>query len=89
MTYPSPGNKLFSVESNFSKETEIDSEIFLLNRRRFKLSKCSALVRALTSFHFNVFLKRFDMLSQCLTLSVTKKVISYSLVLGQQPLKAL
>ena len=31
------------------------------------------------------FLKNgFDMVSQCFVLSVTKKVISYSLVLGQQ-----
>ena len=29
------------------------------------------------------------MLSQCLVPSITKKVISYSLVLGQQPLIAL
>ena len=48
------------------------------------------IVGALTSFHFNFFLeKRFDMLNQCLLLSITEKVISYSLVLRQQPLIAL
>ena len=31
------------------------------------------LLRALTSFHINVFKKRFDMFSQCLVPSVTKK----------------
>ena len=44
------------------------------------------LAQALTSVHFNVFHKRFHMLSQCLVPSITKKVISYLLVLGQQPL---
>ena len=34
------------------------------------------IVRALTSFHFNIFHKRFDMLSQCPTLSITKKANS-------------
>ena len=33
--------------------------------------------------------KRFDMLSQSLVPSITKKVNSYSLVLGQQPFIAL
>ena len=33
--------------------------------------------------------KRFDMLSQCHVPSITKKVISYSLVLEQQSLTAL
>ena len=47
------------------------------------------IVRALTSFHFNVFLSKFDKFIQCLLPSVTKKVISYSLVLEQQPLIAL
>ena len=36
------------------------------------------LVEALTSFHFNDLLKRFDMLSQCLVPSVIKKVNSSS-----------
>ena len=35
------------------------------------------------------FKKTFGMLSQCLVLSITKKVSSYSLVLGQHPLTAL
>ena len=35
------------------------------------------------------FKKRYDMLSQCLVVSITKKVSSHSLVLGQQPLIAL
>ena len=40
---------------------------------------------ALTSFHFNAFKNRFDMVSQCLLPSKTKKVISYYwLVLRQQ-----
>ena len=34
------------------------------------------IVRALTSFHFDVLLKSFDILSQCLVLSITRKVIS-------------
>ena len=52
-----------------------------------KIFYIDILVWALTSFQFNVFLKkRFDMLSQCLVQSLTKKVISYSLGLGQQPL---
>ena len=46
-------------------------------------------VRALTSFHFNVFSKRFNRLRQYLVMSITKKVISYLLVLGQQTLIAL
>ena len=46
------------------------------------------LVEVLTSFQFNVFLKRFDMLSQCLVPSITKNINSYSLALGQQPLLA-
>ena len=33
--------------------------------------------------------KRFNMLSRCLVASITKKVISYLLVLRQQPLRAL
>ena len=32
-------------------------------------------------FHFNIFLKRFDMLGQCLVQSVNKKLISFLLVL--------
>ena len=35
------------------------------------------------------FFKRFDKLSQCRIPSITKKVNSYSLVLGQQPFIAL
>ena len=35
------------------------------------------------------FLKRCDMLSLCLVLSITKKIFSYSLVLEQQPFIAL
>ena len=41
-------------------------------------------VGALTSFHIDVFLKRFNIPSQCLVPPITNKVISYSLVLGQQ-----
>ena len=41
-------------------------------------------VGALTSFHIDVFLKRFYIPSQCLVPPITNKVISYSLVLGQQ-----
>ena len=37
-------------------------------------------VRELTSFHFNVFEKRVDMLGQCLVLPVTKE--SYFLLVG-------
>ena len=37
------------------------------------LSHMCYLVGTLTSFHFNVFLKMFDMLSQCLVPSITKK----------------
>ena len=45
------------------------------------------IVGALTSFLFNVFfLKTFDMFSQFLLPYLTKKVNSYSLVLGEQPL---
>ena len=54
-----------------------------------QLKSTSLLVWALMSFNFNAFLKRFDMLRQCLVPSITKKVNSYSLVLGQQPLIAL
>ena len=42
----------------------------------------------LTSFHFNAFL-RFHMLSQCLASPVTREVISYLMVLGQQTLMTL
>ena len=41
------------------------------------------ILRALTSFYFNVFLKT-DILSQCLLLPLTKNVISYSFLLGQE-----
>ena len=46
------------------------------------------IVGALTSFLFNGFFlkKTFDMLSQFLLPYLTKKVNSYSLVLGEQPL---
>ena len=38
------------------------------------------IVRALMSCHFNVFFKkRFDIVGQCLILSITKKTICYSL----------
>ena len=47
------------------------------------------IVRGLTSFLFNVFLKMFDMLVQSLVPSITKKVVSYSLVLGKLPFTAL
>ena len=42
----------------------------------------------LTSFHFNAFL-RFHMLSQCLASPITREVISYLMVLGQQTLMTL
>ena len=47
------------------------------------------IVWVLTSFHLILFLKTVDMLSQCLILSITKKVISCLLVLGQQTLVAI
>ena len=43
------------------------------------------IVRAPTFFHFNVFWKTLNILCQCQVPSITKKVTSYSLVLGQQP----
>ena len=61
----------------------------LLDDRELVFEKKRFIVRALTSFHFNVFLKRSDMLNQCIVLSITKKHISHSLVLGQQTLIAL
>ena len=42
------------------------------------------IVRVLRSFHLYAFLKKLDMLSQCLAPSITKKVISYWLVLEQK-----
>ena len=47
------------------------------------------IAREMISFHFNVFLKRFDILSQCLLSSIAVKCISYSLVLVEQPLVVL
>ena len=48
------------------------------------------IARTMAPFHFDVFsLKSKDILNQCLVLSITKKIISYWLVLGQQPLIAL
>ena len=46
------------------------------------------IVQTLMFFLF-VFLKNVNMLSQCLVPSITKKVISYLLTLGQPPLTAL
>ena len=43
------------------------------------------IVRRLTFFHCNVFEKRFNTLDQCLVPSITKRVISYSLILEQKP----
>ena len=42
--------------------------------------------KSFKSFSLGTDFQRFDMLSQCLIPSVTKKAISYSLALGQQPL---
>ena len=47
------------------------------------LSHLSGHCRPFTLMFFE---KSFGMLSQCLVTSITKKVISYLLVLGQQPL---
>ena len=45
------------------------------------------IVTTLTSFFFNAFFsKRFNMLNQCLVPSITKKVSSYLLLLGEQTL---
>ena len=38
-----------------------------------RTQRFNLIVGALTPFHFNVFKKRFDMLSQCLVQSITKK----------------
>ena len=52
---------------------------------QYSTESTSIIVSALTSFYFNAFWKRFDMLSQPLVLPISKKVSSYMLVLGQQP----
>ena len=45
------------------------------------------IVRGLTSFQFDVFYEKFDMLGKCLVASIARKVISYSLALRQQAFK--
>ena len=53
------------------------------------LKESSAYIKVIANSPGNdalVFQKRFEMLSQCLVQSMTKKIIYYLLVLGQQPL---
>ena len=59
--------------------------LIFLTKPILHIVRLSLAIQALMFFHFNVFLKRFDMLSQWLILSITKKVIFYLLVLEQQP----
>lgn len=52
-------------------------------KRHTQPGQSNTIVRTLTFFLVNVFFLSFNMLSQCLVPSITKKTISYSLVLGQ------
>ena len=67
----------------------IEDKIMWLNGGRIIITFNVKWVDTSLLFTLMFLKKRFDMLSQCFVPSITEKAISYSLVLGQQPLAAL